>query len=357
MDPRWRQLANILVNYSAQVTPGERVMLAMKEVHTLPLVRAVYEEVIKAGGYPQVQFLSDYLDHAKMRHGTPEQVAWVPEIEAYGMEWADVYLGLRGAHNLYETADVPADTLSAHRKAMGVISTARWEKTRWCLIRVPDESFAQQAETDLDTMMDLFFNATLQDWPAAARDWNHIAGILNQGEQVHIVGRQTDLSFSLKGRKWLVGDGKINMPDGEIYTAPVTESVNGQIYFEFPAVLGGRLVPDLTLEWRDGELIRASASRNEDFLREVLATDAGATRIGEFALGTNYGIDRFTTDILLDEKIGGTIHIALGRAYAVCGGTNESALHWDIVKDMRQEGTVTLDGKPILENGRILIAP
>lgn len=149
--------------------------------------------------------------------GTPEQAAWVPEIEAYGMEWADVYLGLRGAHNLYETADIPAEVLSAHR----------WQKTRWCLIRVPDESFAQQAETDIDTMLELFFNATLQDWPAVAQAWNRIAEVLNQGEQVRIVGRQTDLSFSLKGRKWLAGDGRINMPDSEIYTAPVTESVNG----------------------------------------------------------------------------------------------------------------------------------
>src|SRR5690554_2504388 len=198
MDPRWQQVADLLVNYSTAVQPGERVMIAMRETHTLPLVRAVYAAVVRAGGYPQVQFLSDFLDHAMMRYGSPEQRSWVPEIEAYGMEWADVYLGIRGAHNLYQMADIPADVLSEHRKAMGVISSYRWEKTRWCLMRVPDESFAQQAETDVDTMMGLFFNATLQDWPEVAARWWRIARVLEKGRHVRIVGRDTDLSFSVE---------------------------------------------------------------------------------------------------------------------------------------------------------------
>jgi aminopeptidase len=355
MDKRWHQLADILVNYSTKVQPGERVMISMKETHTLPLVRAVYEAVIKAGGLPQVQFLSDYLNRSVMRYGSPEQVAWVPEIEAYGMEWADVYLGLRGALNLYETADVPAPTLSLFRKAMGVISTARWDKTRWCLVRVPDEAFAQQAETDHESMMDLFFNATLQDWPAIAAEWKRIADVLNRGEQVRITGSRTDLCFSVKGMQWLVGEGFINMPDGEIYTAPDNATLNGHIYFDFPGVLGGRLVHGMFLEWQDGRLVKATAESNEDFLHDVLNTDAGASLLGEFAFGVNYGIDRFSKDILLDEKIGGTIHIALGRAYPECGGTNQSALHWDIVKDLRTEGAVSLDGRLVFESGRFLI--
>jgi aminopeptidase len=357
MDKRWHQLAEILVNYSTRVQPGERVMIAMKETHTLPLVRAVYEAVVKAGGLPQVQFLSDYLDHAMMRHGTPQQIATLPGIEAYGMEWADVYLGLRGAHNLYETADVPAATLSAFRRTMGIISTARWEKTRWCLVRVPDESFAQQAETDHEAMMDLFFDATLQDWAALGRDWQQIADRLNQGKTIRIVGSRTDLRFSVEGRRWFAGDGRINMPDGEIYTAPVERTVDGHIHFDVPGVLGGRLVPGIYLEWRNGELVEASAESSEDFLRGVLATDDGASRIGEFAFGTNYAIDRFSKDILIDEKIGGTIHIALGRAYPECGGTNQSALHWDIIKDLRTEGVVTLDGKAVFEQGAFRFEP
>ena len=170
MDRRWKQLGDILVNYSTEVKPGERVMIAMREPETLPLVQGVYEAAIKAGAFPQVQFLSETLRHSLMKHGNQDQLAWVPEIEAYGMEWADVYLGLRGAHNLYEHADIPADGLAANQAAMGKISTMRWQKTRWCLIRVPNAALAQQAETDLETMMEMFFAACLIDWEAASRD-------------------------------------------------------------------------------------------------------------------------------------------------------------------------------------------
>lgn len=151
MDPRWERLGALLVNYSTRVRPGERVMIAMIEPETFPLVQAVYRAVIKAGGYPQVQFLSETLRHSLLRYGTEDQVNWVPEIEAQGMEWADVYIGLRGAHNLFELQDIDPAALAANQKAMGKVSTMRWEKTRWLLIRVPNESFAQSAETDLET--------------------------------------------------------------------------------------------------------------------------------------------------------------------------------------------------------------
>jgi aminopeptidase len=355
VDKRWAQVAQVLVQYSTGVKRGERVMIAMHEVESLPLVRAVYEEAVKAGAYVQVQFLAEYLKHSLIRYGSQEQIEWVPEIEAYGMEWADVYFGLRGAHNLYELADVRPALLAAHQRALGEISALRWQKTRWCLVRVPNESFAQQAETDLDTIMDLFFNSVLRDWESEATGWRRIAGLLDQGGEVRLVAKGTDLRFSTRGRHWLVGDGRANMPDGEIYTAPVTHTVNGHISFEFPGVLGGRLVPDIDLEWEEGRLVHASASQNEDFLHEVLATDAGANLIGEFGIGVNYGVDRFCKDILVDEKIGGTVHIALGRAYPACGGDNRSALHWDIVKDTREEGVIYLDGQKVFENGYFLI--
>jgi aminopeptidase len=206
-------------------------------------------------------------------------------------------------------------------------------------------------------MMELFFNATLQDWQAISREWWKLAQVLDKGHEVRLVGNQTDLTFSVKGRKWLVGDGHINMPDGEIFTAPANSTLNGHIYFEFPGVLGGRLVHDIFLEWENGKLVKATASRNEDYLHKVLETDGGASLLGEFAIGTNYGIDRFCKDILIDEKIGGTVHIALGRAYEMCGGTNQSAIHWDIIKDTRTEGAIYLDGNLIFEKGHFVIEP
>jgi aminopeptidase len=204
-------------------------------------------------------------------------------------------------------------------------------------------------------MTDMFFDACFLDWSAESQRWQAQAEKLNQGALVRITGRETDLSFSVEGRKWLVFDGRINMPDGEIYTAPVNETLNGSIYFEFPGVLGGRLMHDIRLGWEDGQLIEASASTNEDFLQRVLHSDEGASRLGEFAFGLNPHVTRFCKDILIDEKIGGTIHIALGRAYAECGGTNQSSIHWDIVKDLRHEGAVYLDGRTILKDGQLLV--
>jgi aminopeptidase len=326
-------------------------MIAMTEPETFPLVQGVYEAAVNAGAYPQVQLLSERLRHTVLRYGDHDQLAWVPEIEAYGMEWADVYFGLRGAHNLHEHWDISADRLSINQEAMGKISTLRWEKTRWCLVRVPNESFAQQAETDLETMMDMFFDACFLDWETVTETWTAWAEQLNQASRVRVVGKNTDLSFSVEGRTWMAADGKLNMPDGEIATAPDESTLDGYISFELPGVLGGRLVDDIYLSWDQGELVEATASSNKDFFHRVINTDPGASLLGEFAMGTNPGVDRFCKDILIDEKIGGTIHVALGRAYPESGGTNESAIHWDIVKDIREEGAVYVDGKVVLQGG------
>lgn len=355
MDKRWGQLGDLLVNYSVAVKPGEKVMIAFVELETYPLVQAVYQACIKAGAFPQVQFLSEELNRLVLVHGDSDQIGWVPEIEAHGMEWADVYFGLRGAHNLDVFWDIPADKLSLLRKAMGVISTMRWEKTRWCLLRVPNPALAQQASVDEETIIDMFFNACFLDWPSVSQEWRRWAEVLNRGEHVRVVGKQTDLSFSIAGRSWDVADGHLNMPDGEIATAPVESTVDGVISFDFPGVLGGRLMHDIKLRWEKGTLVEATSATHQDFLRSVVNTDPGASLIGEFAIGTNPEVTHFCRDILIDEKIGGTVHIALGRAYPAVGGTNQSAIHWDIVKDMRQEGEIYLDGECIFKEGAILL--
>lgn len=353
-DKRWKHLGSLLVNYSAEVRPGERVMIAMTELESFPLVHAVYEAVVKVGAYPQVQFLSETLRHLLIKYGTIELLDWVPEIEAYGMEWGDVYFGLRGAHNLHEQWDVAADRLSRNQATMGRVSTLRWEKTRWCLVRVPNSDFAQQAGTDLETSIDMFFDSCLIDWRTESAKWSAWTETLSKSSVVRIVGKNTDLSFSVEGRKWSVAGGKLNMPDGEISTAPLTETVDGQIFFENPGVLGGRLMHDLTLRWEHGQLVHAHASTNQEYLQSIVNHDAGAGLIGEFALGTNLGVTRFSNDILMDEKINGTVHIALGRAYTEHGGTNKSAIHWDIVKDIRKEGAVYIDNRCILQHGDYL---
>ncbi len=355
MDNRWDKLGNLLVDYSLCIQPGEKVMIAMVEIEGYPLVNAIYKATIQVGAFPQVQFLSEELNHLIMKYGNQEQISWIPEIESYGMEWADVYIGLRGAHNLNVHRDIAADKLSSFRQAMGKISTMRWEKTRWCLLRLPNAVLAEQAGVDEESITDMFFNGCFLDWPIISQEWKRIASFLKKGKQIRIVGKETDLSFSTEGRNWDVADGHLNMPDGEIATAPLCETVNGQIYFDFPGVLGGRLVHDMRLIWEKGKLVSATASSNQDFLQSVIKTDSGSSQIGEFAFGTNPKVDIFCKDILIDEKIGGTIHIALGRAYPSCGGTNHSSIHWDIIKDMRKQGQIYLDNKLIFENGKILI--
>lgn len=355
IDPRWKQLADILVNYSTTVKQGDHVLITMMEVDTFPLARAVYEASIKAGGLPFVEFQSAYLERDLMKHGSKEQVDWICEMQTYGMEWADVYIGLRGARNPNEFFDIDAKTLSAHKKSMGKISALRSELARWVLVRVPNEAFAQQASTSLDAMMTFFFNATLRDWTVEAGRWQEINYVFQAAETVQITGYKTDICFSTKGRIYEVADGHKNMPDGEIFTAPVDDSAEGYIYFEFPGVYMGQLVHGITLEFSKGMVAHASAEKNEELLLQLLDMDEGSRRLGEFGVGVNFGIDRFSYDILYDEKIGGTIHLALGRAYAECNGINQSALHWDIIKDLRKEGEIFLDGKKIFEKGVFLI--
>ena len=354
-DQRWSRLGEILVNYSTRTRSGDCLLITMMEPETFPLTLAVYEHAVRAGAFPQVQFASAYLERALLQYGSEELIARVPDLERAGMEWADTYIGLRGARNPHELTGIPTDRLTIHKRALGEISALRNEQTRWVLVRVPNESFAQAAGMSLEATMAFFFASTLRDWEEEAREYQRLRDMFQAGTQVRIVGHDTDLSFSTAGRTYVVGDGHINMPDGELYTAPVDDSAQGVISFEFPGTFAGQTIAGIRLEFRDGEVVSAIADSGEEFLRRILAVDDGARRIGEFGIGVNFGIDRFVGDILYDEKIGGTIHLALGRAYAECGGTNQSALHWDIVKDLRSEGSIELDGRRVLENGRFLI--
>lgn len=355
-DARWSELAKILVNYSTRTRPGERVLITMMEPETFPLTRAVHAEAIKAGGLPHVEFQSVLLERDLMLYGTAEQLDWVPELSAQGMEWADVYIGLRGARNPFEFSGVSENRLAAHRRAIGKISALRNERTRWVLVRVPNESFAQQAEMSLDEMMSFFFEATLRDWEREAQWYRNVQQHFQGARRVRILGRDTDLIFSTEGRTYEVGDGRKNMPDGEIYTSPVEDSVEGQISFEFPGVYAGKRIPRIRLEFSRGRVVHAAAEGNQELLQRLIEMDSGSCRVGEFGVGLNAGITRFCYDILYDEKIGGTIHIALGRGYRECGGVNQSALHWDIVKDLRDEGEIHLDGQKVFEKGRFLFS-
>lgn len=351
-DKRWRELGESLVNYSLKMQPKEKLMIAMYEIESYPLALAVYEACIKAGGYPQIQFMSEALKHKVLQYGNEDQISWVPEIEAYGMEWADCYLALRGAFNLNECFDVPAEKLAKYQKAMGVISGLRWQKTRWALVRVPNERFAQQANVSYEYMMDMFFNSCNLDWAEHCRQWKKVADILNQGKHLHLIGEGTDFSFDYEGKEWIVSDNTMNIPDGEFNISPIWDTVEGTVHFDFPATIGGKVIHNLKLRFENGIVVEVDADDNVDYAKKIIASDECSNRCGEFAFGTNPYLNVCTTDILIDEKIMGTIHMALGRPY---DGAYYSSIHWDIIKDMRNGGRVEIDGKTVYENGKFLI--
>lgn len=350
-DPRWRDLARILVGHSTGVRAGDRVLVAMREAETLPLATAVVEEAARRGARPQAIFAAAAFDRALLLHGDTALAAREPELEALAYDWADVAIVLRGARNPHELAGIPAERLALHRRAMGAISARRTATTRWTLVRVPTASLAQAAEMRFDGVMDLFWASTLRDWDAEAREWRALAVRLNGGTQVRITGPGIDLAFSTTGRRWVVGDGRINVPDGEVYTAPVDDSAEGEVAFDWPSTTFGQPIEGIRLRFARGEVVAATAERNQDALRSLLAMDDGARRLGEVGIGVNRGLTRPLGDVLFDEKMFGTVHLALGRAYAECGGVNQSALHWDLVKDLRDGGRIEVAGEAVFADG------
>jgi aminopeptidase len=351
LDPRWIELAGILAGYSAAVRPGDKVLVTMVEPDTFPLVRALHDAVVRAGAFPHVELQSAYLERDLLAHGSAEQVARVPELSRLGLEWADVYVGVRGASNPFALAGLPADRIAAHRRAMGELSALRTARTRWVLVRVPNDAMAQQAGLGTDEMMGLYFDAVLRDWESESRRWRDVQSLFEGATAIRIEGPGTDLRLQTQGRRFLLEDGHINMPGGELYTSPVETSAEGTISFDLPGVFAGQTVPGIALRFEGGRVVSASASANEELLTSLIGMDQGASLVGEIGVGLNAGLDRACGDPLLDEKILGTVHIALGRSYAACGGLNRSALHWDLVKDLRREGRLHADGRVVLERG------
>ena len=350
-DPRWRELAALLVDRATAVRPGERVLVAMREPETFPLAVHVHEAVVRAGGFPQTILAAAGFDDAVLRLGSDELVTWVPELESLAIDWADVSIWLRGVVTAAGSAGVSPERLALHRTAMGTVSAHRTERTRWTLVRVPSKAFAAAAGLPIAAATELFFGACLIDWTTSARDWRRIADRLARGSHVRISGPGTDLGFSTAGRCWVVGDGRINLPDGEVYTAPVDDSMEGEIAFGWPQTYGGLAFEGVRLRFRRGVVVEATATRGEPELRAILAADAGARLVGEVGLGVNRALTRPFNDPLLDEKIFGTVHLALGRAYAECGGTNRSAIHWDLVQDLRVGGRIVVDGEVVFADG------
>jgi aminopeptidase len=365
-DQRADALAQILVRYSTEVREGD-VCAIQSTSNADPLVQAVYEEILRAGGLPIVQLSPQAAAPAFYELASEAQLDWVSPTAQWVADNADVRISIMADSNARELSQVDpkrqARVQKAHKPLLdAVMKRSAAGEYRWCVTLFPTNAYASEAGMSLARFEELFYSACLATDPDPVTAWarqsdevKRLAEWMQGKEEVRIVGPGTDIRLGVAGRTFIPCYGDRNMPDGEFFTGPVEDSVEGEVSFTFPASYDGREVSGVRFRFEGGRIVDASAEQGEEFLLETLDTDDGARRLGELGVGTNYGITTGTKEILLDEKIGGTAHMAIGASYPESGGVNESAVHWDFVCDLRAGGTIEADGVEIQRDGRFLI--
>ncbi|MEO0072006.1 MAG: aminopeptidase [candidate division WOR-3 bacterium] len=365
-DIRIKRWAEVLVNYSLGVKKNDLMQIKSSWLAD-PLIKEVYKLALEKGAHPYVTYVGEGLSEIFFKYASEEQLNFLSPIERYEIEKIDKYLYIIAEFNRKSLSNVDPKKLGLRRKATGKLLERRLQraaqgKLRWTLTAYPDNAQAQDAEMSLEEFSEFIFEAgflndkdPIKRWQKLAEEQQRLSKILAKFDKITIRAPETDLTVSVKGRKWISCEGHENFPDGEIFTAPIEDSAEGIITYSYPCVYQGREVSNVKLRFKRGVVIEATADKGEDYLRSMINIDAGAKRIGEFSFGTNYGIKKFIKNILFDEKIGGTIHIALGSCYPETGGKNKSSLHWDMICDLRHDAEVLADGQVIYCNGKFLI--
>ena len=354
-DPRIEQYAKVLVEQCLDVQPGTQVLVQAQPA-ARPLVDAVVANIARRGAYAIVRVTFELMtvSAAWIREAPEELLREAPAVEAAMIEGLDYLMHIHASENTREGSDVPPDRLNLVRQAY----RPHYEKfftdeAPWVGCQYPTAAFAQDAGMTLQAFADFLYGAVLIDWEAARASMQRVADRFNGAAEVHVVGDDTDIRFSLEGRHAMVDAAGANMPGGEIFFSPVEDSVEGLVTFsEYPACYLGHQVPGVRLRFEGGIVVDASAAGDEKFLLATLDTDEGARRLGEFGIGCNPGIQRHMRNTLFDEKIEGTVHFAVGNGFPFIGGQNHSAVHWDMVKDLRRSGRIELDGEVVQENGQ-----
>src|SRR5918997_1533720 len=364
-DVRVDALAQILVRYSTKVKKGDVCSVNAPSAGE-PLVQAVYEEILRPGGLPIVQLQPAGALAAFYELASDDQLDWVPPTTEWTVENADVHIAVMASLNTRELSNADPKKQARHQKARKQIMETSMKRSaeddyRWALTLYPTNAYAAEAGLSLSAYEDFYYAACLAldgdpvtAWQRQSDEVRRLTEWIQGKEEVRVQADGTDITLGVAGRNWIPCVGEHNMPDGEFFTGPVEDSVNGEICFSFPASYGGRTVSGVCLRFEDGRVVDARAEQGEDFLLEMLHTDEGARRLGELGIGTNFGISTGTKEILLDEKIGGTVHMAIGMSYPESGGTNRSAVHWDMGCDLRRGGSITVDGTELQRDGRFL---
>jgi aminopeptidase len=365
-DPRVDAMAKVLVGYSIAVRPNELVRIE-GNTEASPLLVSLYREVLQSGGNPYLEVGLEDADELLYRYGSDAQLEFAPPFLMTLLDGFDANIGVRARTNTKRLASVdPAKQARRARSRRAFferfMERAANKELRWSGTLFPTQAFAQEAEMSLVEFEDFVFGACrveeldpIAAWQEVSRRQAKIVDWLGPRSRIHLVGLDTDLRLATKGRPWMNCDGHENFPDGEIFTSPVEDSIEGTIRFTYPGCLYGREVEDVRLTFRKGQVVEAHASKNQAFLDEMLEVDDGARYVGEFAFGMNPGIQRFTKNTLFDEKIAGTVHLALGKGFPQTASKNSSAIHWDIVTDLRGEGYAEVDGEKFVEKGKILV--
>ncbi len=365
-DPRAERLAKILVGYSTEVKEGETVAID-GEAAAEPLLAAVYEEVLKAGANPVLNVSLEGQAAAYFKHASDAQLDWISPVSEWLLDNVDVRIAIGASSNTRELSAVPPERQMRRQAATGELLGRAMERSakgefRWVYTLFPTNAYASEAEMSLADYEDFYYGACLADdgdpltaWQRASAECKRLAEWIEGHEEVRVTAPGTDIRLGIAGRKFIPCDGRHNMPDGEFFTGPVEDSVEGEVSFHLPATIGGREVAGVKLRFEAGKVVDASAERGEEYLLQLLDTDEGARRLGELGIGTNYAIDRGTREVLLDEKLGGTVHMAVGRSYPESGGENESAVHTDLVCDLRLGGKIIVDGETMQEDGKFVV--
>lgn len=365
-DPRIVKLADLLVNYCIQVQSNEQIMIEGSSAG-LPLVKETYRAVLQAGGHPTLVWSEPFVEELLLKEGAEEQLRHISQPKKQMYEQFDGRIFVWDSVNTRHLSGVDITKQKIYHTAKQRFRKTVFERTaagefRWVGTMFPTNAFAQDADMSLDDFEEFVYGACHVDKDDPAAEWRKLSAMqqilvdyLAGKKHVEVKGPNAELTLSIDGRTFVNSDGRRNMPSGEIFTGPVEDSVNGWVRYTYPAIYNGREVEGIELRFEDGKVVEASAKKNEVYLLSVLDTDPGARYLGEFAIGTNDGIKQFTRSILFDEKIGGTMHMAVGASYPETGGKNQSAVHWDMICDMRDGGQIFVDGELFYDSGKFTI--
>lgn len=360
-----KKYAALLVDYCLEIKAGDKLFIRTT-ILAEPLVREVYRTAIKRGAHVETEFSFSGKNRMFLNYASEVQLQYEPVLFKKAMEEFDAFLSIRAPYNLREDQNVNAEARKSRSKAMHPLMTSYFERTatrelKRCLCQYPTQASAQEAGMSLEEYSEFVYNAChlydaepAESWLDIRKNQQQIVDFLNQQDTIRYSCKDTDITFSVKDRVWINSDGQTNMPSGEVFTGPVEDSVNGVVHFNYPSIYMGKEVEGITLWVENGEVIKWDAEKGKDILDQVFAI-SGSKFFGEVAIGTNYNIQQATKNILFDEKIGGTIHMAVGQSYKQTGGTNQSAIHWDMITDMTDGGSIYANGEKVYENGKFTI--